>query len=99
MSDVEQLGKVRWGFQGTGHVTGLESIYRAHPHKDPNFLTIHTLCREAAIAKSEGGLQFNFVEHGKQLVELGILTQAELDFIYKQFELDLNALDLPDNIS
>lgn len=91
MSDIEQLGKVKWGFEKSGYQSGLELIDQSYPIQHPEFLTIHTLCREIAIAKSGGAQQFNFIKQGLVLVEAGVLKPEELQYIYDQFEIDPDA--------
>ena len=101
MLNVEQLGKVQWGWVGErqGYIGGLGKIYKAHPITDPEFIPIATHCREVAIAKSNPeNLQFNFIKNGKTLVQKGVLTQEELDYIYTQFELDPNTFVLPPHL-
>ena len=96
MTDVEKLGKVEWGFKHTGYKSGLEEIDKNHPVGSDNFMPIHVLCREVAIAKSGGGLQFNFIKHGNNLVESGVLKPEELQYIYEQFEFNPDTFVLPE---
>ena len=94
-----KLGQVKWDFQSGGYKGGLDQIYKTHKSGTPNFIPIHTLCREVAIAKvgPEGVLR-NFIKIGEQFVAQGILTLDELNYIYTQFEFDPATYVLPEHV-
>ena len=96
---IHELGRVKWDFQGASYQSGLEKIYNIHQPGTPNFMRIHVLCREIAIAKSDSGqLAGNFIKAGKILVEEKVLTPQELAYIYEQFELNPETFILPEHL-
>lgn len=100
MSDVEvKKGKVIWPGKGSnrGYQSGLELL----EEQIPQFFKkgdgkVYWFCRDVGIAKiNPGAEQRDIVNFGKQLVSDRVLTQEQLDYIYSQFEFDVDSYHPP----
>ena len=97
-SDIEQIGKVRWGFKSSGYAGGLDNLGKKMDPKEIKYFPVMIFAREVALGTtSSHSVQQDPRLLGEKLIEKGLLTEEERDYVYSQFGFDPNKFESDQN--
>ena len=100
--DIKLIGEVRWGFKHSGYVSGLERLgdkidLSSRKRTGIDYSPVYWFCREVAIAtRNSNNCQSDPRKDAQDLVDRGLLTKEERDYVYGQFGFNPDSFTPPD---